>query len=381
MEANRRLIHLELKLLAILRERTPHNAQVAQLELLSSLKTEQNNRNGFLLDENLVNAAYAFWEMGCLDLAETAMSRVKATDRFQIDFSVLGFRCGADYAGCPSERVFVIASSFAEVADKSFMERQQACINAAQRVAAKEGNILLVNAGFKANLRCLDDWLYAELNRSAVDLLPGLKRALPVVKDVFDATAGVAQDHGAEFFIVLNNDILLTDEVLHLIRVLLDRGYINIGVVRTDVETFDNVSPKKWLGVHLSGIDLFVCNTEWWSCHRHLFGDYLLGVPYWDCVFSGIMMAHSRYYYASQHRGAVFHVRHQALNYSDGRSLQERHNKGLRDENDFIYFQMHERYCDLIRAYLRKNHSLPCHGRNEEMLENKFIRELRKRLG
>jgi hypothetical protein len=107
----------------------------------------------------------------------------------------------------------------------------------------------------------------------------------PVVSDVIDALARVAEGRGWHRIVFANSDVRMTRE---LVRRAAEPGD-GLAVSRLDV-----TREGEPLGVVTAGVDALVLDVAWWSANRRRFRPYLMGEPVWDNVFAAILMTHGR---------------------------------------------------------------------------------------
>jgi len=352
--------------------RMPDNAEVAQLALL---RAWDRGATPTLRQEAIANAVMAFSEQGAHDLARRGADLLDA--RFAVDKALADFRAG-DSGAVPRRRLLLV-TNIGRLPSEAANARQETAVREMERVAHEDGAVLLLNVAAADELEGREGWCEEPLERDARDVVGPQCRPIPIARDIFAIAVRVAEREGIDHVAYLNSDILPTHECLFTLRLLAGLGFETTGFARTDLERAgDRQHPDRWKGLHLSGTDLLSWRTDWWRRFGHQFEDYVLGAYWWDNVFVGIAMVHGRFYYASQQRGAIFHVAHETI--SRFATPQADHNLTLRDDRDHFYFSMQDRYCDQLRAYLKRNRSMPNATTNAGLVADKFLQGLKRRM-
>ncbi len=350
----------------------PANAEVAQLGLM---RAWAKGVTPALKPEAIANAVIAFSEAGAHELALRAAALLD--ESFALDKALAAFRAGSPRP--VGNAPLLLVTNIGRLPSADANQRQEAAIAHMAQIAAEDGAVILLNVAGKDELDDRPGWLAEPLERDARDVVGPDCRPIPIARDLFAIAARVAEARGIEHFAYINSDIFLTHECLFTLRLLADLGYEATGFTRTDIaRPADMGDPARWKGLHLSGTDLLSWRTSWWRTHGDQFEDYVLGAYWWDCVFVGIAMVQGRFYYASQQRGAIFHVTHETI--SPFRTPQADHNLVLRDDRDNFYFSMQSRYCDQLGAYIRRHRSMPNATTNAALVEDKFLQGLKQRM-
>src|SRR5260370_1135103 len=124
----------------------------------------------------------------------------------------------------------------------------------------------------------------------------------PIVTDMLDALAGVADEDGCRYIGYVNNDIEVTQDAIDRLEA---RGLDAYAFCRVDVDPGTRARPA----VGLFGIDLFAADRAWWRRERGRFRPYIAGEACWDNVFAAIACSHGRAEIVHD-APAIFHERH-----------------------------------------------------------------------
>jgi FkbM family methyltransferase len=361
--------------LARLRRRAPLNAEAAQLGLLHAWESAEPE---FPVPEAVLNAAYGFWEIGETALVERCIDHLAAEPGLELDLDFLRHLCGRPTLKPVPKLPLLLATNVGRLPSEAANRRQAVCVERLERTRDLDGAVRLVNLGYSDEFHGRPGWREAALERSARDLVAPDCPRVPIMSEVFERAWRVAKEEGYDHFAFLNSDIMLPPAGLFAIRQYLAAGFETLGLTRTDIPNAGQEGPEHWVGLHLSGIDLFLFRTDWWERHRHLFNDYIMGAYHWDCAYMGILLAHSRCCYSTQQRGLLLHVLHDTV-VSLGGPMAD-HNRVLKDGPDALYLFLHGRLIEQVRGYLARHRSLPGIATNLGFLGDRLLEELRARL-
>ena len=128
---------------------------------------------------------------------------------------------------------------------------------------------------------------------------------LPSVKEIFDVLASTDCD----YFLFLNNDIILSDRLLKE----MEEGIESYVISRLNIQDIDSLSdiPKpNSYSVH--GYDAFFIKKETWLRIRGNFDDYIIGRFYWDTFFATIFNLLSKCKIINKLPAVCFHIDHEA---------------------------------------------------------------------
>jgi len=126
----------------------------------------------------------------------------------------------------------------------------------------------------------------------------------PIVSEMLDALAGVADEHGCRYVAYVNADIEVTQDAVDRIDA---RGLDAYAFCRIDVDARSRARPA----VQIYGTDLFAVDVRWWRRHRRRFRPYIAGEACWDNVYAAVACSHGRAEIVHDAPG-IFHERHDA---------------------------------------------------------------------
>jgi len=126
-------------------------------------------------------------------------------------------------------------------------------------------------------------------------------RRKPIMSELMNASASLAERGGHNYFMFINADIMVTQAAIDLIQRLGKETY-SFSRLDVDRETGAKLEPT------LSGIDAVAADVRWWRANQHRFRPYIIGEMCWDCVYVAIAMCHSDGVIASA--GEILQERH-----------------------------------------------------------------------
>jgi hypothetical protein len=160
----------------------------------------------------------------------------------------------------------------------------------------------------------------------------------PVLDEAFQRLAARAQALGLPWFAWVNADIQVTQEAVG--RVLAS-GLEAVVLSRMD---FDRRTGRN-RGVFLGGQDAFFFRTEWWRANHALFRPYVAGEPFFDNVFTAILL--------SRARAELWHweplIRHEAHTRLWRNSPFQMYNRRLA-AHDSLYLEQWNHFKELVCA-------------------------------
>jgi hypothetical protein len=108
----------------------------------------------------------------------------------------------------------------------------------------------------------------------------------PVLSELFDHLAAIAEREGCRWFGYANSDIAFTPAAVDTV---VSGGRDAYAFSRMDVH------PKTGRNIEMvtAGIDAFVISASWWRTHRRRFRAYIGGEPVWDNVYASILLSHA----------------------------------------------------------------------------------------
>lgn len=108
----------------------------------------------------------------------------------------------------------------------------------------------------------------------------------PVVSEIFDVLARVAEEEGREYFAYANGDILFSQAAAD--RILTGRRE-TYAFSRMDVDAESGAE----LEMMTYGVDVFAARVDWWRRNRTRFRPYLVAEFVWDNIYTAILLTHS----------------------------------------------------------------------------------------
>jgi hypothetical protein len=124
----------------------------------------------------------------------------------------------------------------------------------------------------------------AALRRDSTTVTGRAGRVKPVVSDILDALAAVAERERCRYFAYMNSDIIVSPAAVALIAAGGCQAYA--------FSRMDYDSTGRDTGLILTGCDAFAFDVAWWRANRHRFRPYILGEPCWDNVYASLLMCH-----------------------------------------------------------------------------------------
>ena len=127
------------------------------------------------------------------------------------------------------------------------------------------------------------------LKTSSKDVISGGTKKLPFVNDIIS----VASEHASDYFIFTNSDVIINPNLITYIKQNTPDCMACSRLDITDISSFEalreQAAPVRW---EIGGFDTFVFKKSWYLKYAHLFNPYLLGKPYFDHVYAGIMQCY-----------------------------------------------------------------------------------------
>jgi len=171
----------------------------------------------------------------------------------------------------------------------------------------------------------------AALQRDSTTVTGRAGRIKPIVTDVLDALAAIAQREGCRSFAYVNSDIIVTPAAVKLVAAGEHQAYA--------FSRMDYDSTGRDTGLILTGFDAFAFDVAWWRENRHRFRPYILGEPCWDNVYAAQLMCHGNGRLVN--RGAS--IRHEIHSTAWGAGAFAEYN-GFLATLDARYFTLWARY-------------------------------------
>jgi hypothetical protein len=140
------------------------------------------------------------------------------------------------------------------------------------------------------------------LKRSSKNTIGGSK-SMPYIKDLFDE----ASKDTEEVFVFFNSDIILTQKLINHIQNNPVEAY---GISRSEILEIENLSdPAHLVRTEPAGFDCWVVSKSWWEKHREKFPDMILGRPFFDVIYTILMLLNSNNHYISN-KHLIYHILH-----------------------------------------------------------------------
>ena len=111
-------------------------------------------------------------------------------------------------------------------------------------------------------------------------------RRLPVMNELFDRLAELAEARGHAWFAFANSDISITQAAVDRI---LTGGFEGYAFARMDYDP----ETREDLDMVVAGTDLYAMRVDWWRTHRRRFRPYIASEGVWDNVYAAILLAHA----------------------------------------------------------------------------------------
>ena len=149
-------------------------------------------------------------------------------------------------------------------------------------------------------------------------------RSLPSVKEIFDVLAST----NCDYFLFLNNDIIISDRLFKL----LDDSFDAYPISRMhiyDIADLNEVPKLESYSVH--GFDAFLIKKETWLKIRNNFEDFILGRFYWDTYFATMFKLFSNSKFYNQLPPLCFHIEHGST--SSEKNIENYYNDDLFKRN------------------------------------------------
>ena len=208
--------------------------------------------------------------------------------------------------------------------------REKMCVSALHSLKRKyQGNIELVNLTF-------EDEAYATLegfnNIHCIKQQPIhiTNKKIPFVNEIFDYLAEI----NADFFIFINNDILISDRYIKAILSNPDYDCFPASKLHftkiNSIEDFSDSIPES-LSVH--GFDGFAIKSSWWKQNRDKFKPMLLSRAYWDTYFYAKCHLYGKSLTLNKPPGVIFHLDHKSTS-MEGESGNTYNEKTFIEDSD-----------------------------------------------
>ncbi|MDB4908247.1 MAG: glycosyltransferase and protein [Gemmatimonadetes bacterium] len=151
---------------------------------------------------------------------------------------------------------------------------------------ALEG-VELVNLQWPDELFELDGFeTHAVLETDSRTVTGKAGRRLPILREVFDRLAAIAEQKGARWFAFANSDVGIRQAGIDRVLRGDKEGY---AFCRMDTEA----GTGREIAMVTAGIDIFALRTDWWRANRHRFRDYIVGETIWDNVYASLLLSHA----------------------------------------------------------------------------------------
>jgi hypothetical protein len=134
-------------------------------------------------------------------------------------------------------------------------------------------------------------------------------KKIPFVNEIFDYLS----ETGAEFFLFINNDILISDRYIKAVLNNLNYDCFPASKLHftkiNSLEDFSDSVPES-LSVH--GFDGFVIRSSWWKQNKDKFKPMLLSRAYWDTYFYSKCHLYGKTLTLNKPPAVIFHLEHKS---------------------------------------------------------------------
>lgn len=152
------------------------------------------------------------------------------------------------------------------------------------------------------------------------------KKELPSVKEIFD----VLSSTDCDYFLFLNNDIILSDRILKEID---DHDSFSISRMHIfDIDSLSDIPKLESYSIH--GFDAFLIKRQVWLEIRNNFEHFILGRPYWDTYFATMLSLLCKSRFINKLPPTCFHIEHGSTSMSD--SIESYYNEDVFKRNILI---------------------------------------------
>jgi hypothetical protein len=228
-------------------------------------------------------------------------------------------------------------------------KREKLCLESLIKIKEKNNNIKLYNICFEnENIEYKNFITLNSLRKKSSDIIhtyfqaEGLKneynlrkneinnnkKHLPSVKEIFDVLASTDCD----YFLFLNNDIILSNRVLKEIE---EDNFDCYPVSRMhiyDIDTLDDTPELESYSIH--GFDAFLVKKNIWKTLRNNFEDLILGRFYWDTYFATLFNLLCKCKNLNKLPPVCFHIEHKSTSNSD--TIENYYNEDVFKRNTVV---------------------------------------------
>ncbi len=221
--------------------------------------------------------------------------------------------------------------------------RNKLCLDSLYKLQ-KKFNIDIYNLQFINNTNIKDVDHVSTFNcliRKSGDLVPNsLNQNLPTMFEMFDNLSKLNYD----YFIYTNSDIIISDRYIQTIQSNKFDCYPASRLAINNIESINstNIVPSHY---QVAGFDTFAVKTEWWNCFKHLFPDYILGMPAWDVHYATVMMLYGNSMLCNKWPPNIFHIIHESPWVSDNTIPERQYCENL-------FFQTNKKIANIWNSYL-----------------------------
>jgi hypothetical protein len=205
-------------------------------------------------------------------------------------------------------------------------KREKFCIDSLCKIQNKNTNIKLYNICYKnesvsysqfTTLNLLEkksnkivhkhftrEGLEKEYNLRKTEIDNNLNE-LPIVNEIFDVLANTDCD----YFLFLNNDIILSNRILKILEEKIDVYSISRMHIH-DIDSLEDIPKLQSYSIH--GFDAFLVKKDFWLEVRNVFEDMILGRFYWDTYFASMFNFLGNCKNINKLPPVCFHIEHQS---------------------------------------------------------------------
>ena len=196
-----------------------------------------------------------------------------------------------------SKQILIGTSTF------DYYHRQNLCVDSLKKLSKLNSNVECCLIQQILDRKHYDDIrIINRLTRNSSDVFETNKK-IPFINDILN----VLEEESKDIFVFCNSDIILTQSVIDYINITDVEAF---GISRIDISHINLLTdPASIIRMEPSGFDCWVISKKWWKLNKHLFKDFLIGRPYFDVMYTILMLLNSKNLYVSN-KHLIFHINH-----------------------------------------------------------------------